>query len=73
MKLRLLIISTVMMVLLNGCAMRIGLQPDVRINQGSYPPVNGTVRVFCLPCFEFDGWGTGLMLWEGWPVLFYTE
>ena len=61
--------------ILNGCALRVGMKPDVRINQRAYPPIQGPVRVFCLPCFEFDGdsWSIGLMFVDGWPVLFAQD
>lgn len=57
-----------------GCMLRMGLDRTARVNEGPYPPVQGTVKLVCLPCLDFGlGWGIGLMFVDGWPVLFYRE
>lgn len=70
MKLALPILCALM---LSGCAMRVGMQPTIRISRDSYPPAVGPRRVFCMPCFEFDGFGAGIMFFGGWPIFFYEE
>ena len=61
--------------ILNGCSLRVGLDPSTRISTGNYPPAvkNKVVKIFCIPCVQFQGWGVGLMFTGGWPTVFYTE
>jgi len=75
MKKYMLLILIAITFLFQGCALRVGLKPDVRESSGRYPPFmqGKSCRVFCLPCFEFSGWGFGLLFVGGWPSVFYRE